>query len=141
MLNLITTTSKAKKIPETEVQIDRTGTRLWIKKGAKLEEYDVAEFPTSWDGRAFQLTKKRTGEQYNVFVANNPQDHNCDCTGHESHGHCKHIDALHDLWDRGWLPRPEEETPEQLAPEQLSGPSPFDPHADEVTTSDLVAAF
>jgi hypothetical protein len=32
--------------------------------------------------------------------------HQCDCPGHQAHGHCKHVDALKILIERGTLARP-----------------------------------
>jgi hypothetical protein len=121
----VSTTSTAKKPPTTETTTDLAGNLLTIAKGGKVEVYDLREFPTSWDGRAFELVKKSTGEKYSTFIALNPQDHVCDCHGHEAKSYCKHVDALTQLWAAGWLERRE-----QHAPEQIAGPDPFDPQAD-----------
>jgi hypothetical protein len=130
----VATTSTAKKIPDTQATLDLAGRLLTIVKAGKVEVYDVAEFPTSWDGRAFELVKTATGEKYSTFVANNPQDHHCDCTGHEAKGYCKHVDALRELWQAGWL-----EDPRAGICEQIAGPSPYDPHADERSWSEAGA--
>jgi hypothetical protein len=129
----VSTSSTAKKCPQTEAGIDLAGKFLTIRKGGKVECYAIDEFPTSFDGRAFELVKQSTGERYNVFVANNPQDHHCDCLGHEAKGYCKHVDALLELWQAGWLedPRAGDPRPEEEAPEQLAGPDPFDREAAE----------
>src|SRR5262245_44844946 len=96
----IATQTQAKRQPQTQVEYDAPvlAIRKAVGNGKGTEElYDVAEFPTGWEGRAFHLTKDRTGEEYDVFVARNGQDNLCSCIGFESRGVCKHHDALRSL--------------------------------------------
>ncbi len=44
--------------------------------------------------RRFKLTKEGGTEVYWCGIAERPEDDMCDCTGFESHGLCKHVDAL-----------------------------------------------
>src|SRR5262245_41180234 len=118
----IPTTTQAVKPTETLVEFDHP--LLLIRKGRSEELYDVREFPTGWDGRAFQLVKDSDKSVYDVFVARNGQDDKCDCTGALQHGRCKHCDALRALIQAGRLEDPRAgspqapfPTPQQLADE------------------------
>jgi hypothetical protein len=125
----VPTSTQAKRPPRTEVEYDVPV--LAIRKGHSEDLYDVAEFPTGWDGRAFQLVKDSDRSVYDVFVSRNGQDDRCDCTGHLQHGRCKHVDSLQALIEAGLLVHPCDEapaepwpTPEQLA-EAAGVPLPF----------------
>lgn len=97
----IETTTEAKRKPKTLIEFDCPV--LVIRKGRIEELYDVAEFPTGWQGRAFTLIKNNGVESCNVFVAQNGQDHLCDCRSFEAHGRCKHHDAIQHLLTTGQL--------------------------------------
>jgi hypothetical protein len=100
---------------------DITGNTLVVSRGKLVETYDIAELPTPWEGRAFDLTKKSTGERYQVFVAANGQDHLCDCMGFTAHATCKHTASLLAMWEAGRLP-----VPEALAPVEIHDPETND---------------
>jgi hypothetical protein len=103
----VTTRSRADKPPATQTTLDLSGRLLTIVKGGAVKVYELDEFSTSWDGRAFFVKNLSNGERYESFVAVNGQDHLCSCKGFESCGHCCHTDSLLELWRAGWLERPE----------------------------------
>jgi hypothetical protein len=75
-----------------------------ITAGKAVDEYQIAEFPTGWDGRGFVLAKTAGDERtYDVFIGRNGQDRRCNCRGFTGHGHCKHVDALAKLIGLGKL--------------------------------------
>jgi hypothetical protein len=124
----IHTTSQAKKPTETLVEFDAPV--LLIRKGRAADLYTVNEFPTGWEGRAFQLVKDADGSVYDVFVSRNGQDDHCDCTGNLQHGACKHVDSLRALIEAGRLSDVEAGRPVE----------PF-PSAEQVAHDAIVAPF
>lgn len=81
-----------------------------------LTRYNVIEFPTTWDGRAFRVEKADGSEVYDVFV---PRDHGferCDCMGFERYDHCKHTAALRAVLANGWLPHSGENGEQDVGP-------------------------
>jgi hypothetical protein len=86
------------------------------KGRGKIAEYSVAEFHAD-GGRGFHLTKReggsdRTTDAYDVFIpceetADAGFAHEtCDCRGFQTAGHCKHIDAIRAITDRGLISLP-----------------------------------
>jgi hypothetical protein len=72
----------------------------------QTREYTVEVFETRWPGVAVRMTRP-TGEQYNVFAAENGQDHQCDCMGYSQWGHlgpCIHLQFVLHAWTMEWLP-------------------------------------
>ena len=61
------------------------------RKADVLDTYTVEAFPSECGGHGVELTKA-DGTRYHVNL-NGPAS-TCDCKGHVSHGHCKHVDAL-----------------------------------------------
>jgi hypothetical protein len=123
----IPTTTAAKQPHETLVEFDDPV--LLIAKGRAQDLYTVNEFPTGWDGRAFQLTKDDgIGTVYDVFVSRNGQDDRCDCTGNLQHGRCKHVDSLRALIEAGRLEDPRAAAPVEPfpSPEQLAAEAGVD---------------
>jgi hypothetical protein len=61
--------------------------------------YDVTEILCEFPNcRGFALTKHTPDrEQYHVLLADNPQDHSCDCPGFLRWSHCKHVSGLRAL--------------------------------------------
>ena len=123
---VIATTTTAKRPPETQVEYDAP--ILAIRKGRAEELYTVSEFPTGWDGRAFELVKDRTGETFNVFACHHGQNSTCDCAGftytsnEPTGGRCKHLDAVLHLLHTGQLEDPRAGAPVEPwpSPEQLA---------------------
>lgn len=116
----VPTTTAAKQPHETLVEYDAPV--LMIRKGRACDLYTVNEFPTGWDGRAFQLVKDADGRVYDVFVSRNGQDDRCDCTGNLQHGRCKHLDSLRALIASDRLTDPRHAAPVEPfpSPEQLA---------------------
>lgn len=89
--------------------------RWSAKQGRWMEttSYGVAEIPVGngFDGRGFHLVKLAdhdgeqvlTDESYDLFVSRNGQDDICDCKGHTYSHHCKHVDAMRFIIERGIL--------------------------------------
>ena len=67
-----------------------------------VSRYALREEPVDHSrDRRFRLTKPGGAEVYYVCLALSGHDFNrCECKGYESHGRCKHIDALDSL-ERG----------------------------------------
>lgn len=79
-----------------------------IRCSRMVSVYDVTEFLTKWSGRAFQLVKAGGEEAYNVFVARDGRNHECDCAGF-AYGRgkpCRHIEAMKAVIKNGWMPHP-----------------------------------
>ncbi len=78
--------------------------------------YNVTEFGTPWDGRAFHLVKVGAvtdGEKdsYDVYCSLTGQDHQCSCTGF-AYGHgkpCKHVLSVQALIGNGWVEQTRED--------------------------------
>lgn len=70
---------------------------LQSKKGAF--DYEVKEFATNWDGRAFRMEKTDQGDHYNVFICNHGHDQDtCDCADATfRERRCKHMEAIRAL--------------------------------------------
>jgi hypothetical protein len=86
-----------------------TGT-LTVDTARSRVVYAVAEFPTTWHGRAFRLTKLGPGTDpesdcYHVFVSPDPRVCRRDCRGFTfGRGRpCKHIEAVRALLDNRWI--------------------------------------
>ena len=103
-VQLVSTLSVAQRQPETHAAFDPATGLIAIAKGPDFTVYDVREFPTPWEGRAWQLTKIRTGETHEVFVAADGSGHICDCLGFSHTGHCRHVDCLTALSPAGCVP-------------------------------------
>lgn len=102
---------------------------MTLAKGRSIDDYKISPIHTDWDGVAYRLDKSDNKSHYNLFCARNGQDNLCDCNGFEAHGHCKHMDAMLELLNRGLLedlgrPKSDWPTPEQLA-EAAGVPLPF----------------
>ncbi|MDE2101701.1 MAG: hypothetical protein KGL39_30930 [Patescibacteria group bacterium] len=81
-----------------------------VWQGAKFSTYWLVPL-TSDFGLAYQFQASRTkapGEMqldaYDVLIE--VDGHSCTCPGHLRHGHCKHVDTLKLLIERGTLGRP-----------------------------------
>jgi hypothetical protein len=77
---------------------------LRIQVGRTVKHYYVSPAPSDF-GTAYRLEHFAAdgGDVYSVLVA--PAGaHQCDCLGHQRHGHCKHVTALSALTQRGALP-------------------------------------
>jgi len=59
--------------------------------------------------RHFRLRKRPTGEEHYVCLVTDPDMHHaCCCKGYEAGGRCKHLDALVELEQRGFLVVPQQ---------------------------------
>jgi hypothetical protein len=95
----------------TWVPADATGTgTLTVDTVRSRVVYAVAEFPTTWSGRAFRLVKHDGGtdpesESYHVVVSPDPRQHRCDCKGWTfGRGRpCKHVLACVSLIENRWI--------------------------------------
>jgi len=65
-----------------------------------VDYYAVEAFPSYMGERGIELTK-RDGTVYHVNLSGS--DSTCDCKGFTSHGHCKHVESLLALQQRGKL--------------------------------------
>lgn len=103
-LATIPTTTSAKRQPTTRIEFDRGV--LLIAKGRAIDLYTVEEFATTWDGRAFYLTKDGDPDRRAVFIADGfgSEHSRCECAGFLHTGRCKHVDALTALERGGELP-------------------------------------
>jgi hypothetical protein len=84
------------------------------------DEYEVEEISTPMPGRAFLLHRDEAGiardarrdpsdepaTRYGVLLADNNQDHICECHGFTAHGRCKHVDGLKAVINAGQLDHP-----------------------------------
>src|SRR4051794_40180102 len=71
------------------------------RQGAQAEQVDayfLEPIPSQMGGRAF-LLHKHDCTSYAVNLSGT--DSTCDCKGFESHGHCKHVESLLALQQRG----------------------------------------
>ncbi|MCE9561106.1 MAG: hypothetical protein K8U57_03530 [Planctomycetes bacterium] len=81
---------------------------LVIEQRRAVATYTVAELPTRWEGRAFQLSKIDGGTDndetgYSVFICRAGQDHLCGCKGFSRWHSCKHVAALVAAMENRWL--------------------------------------
>ena len=70
------------------------------KSADLLDCYTVEAFPSHMGERGIELTKG-DGTVYHVNLDGRAST--CDCKGHVSHGHCKHVESLLALQQRGKL--------------------------------------
>ena len=70
------------------------------KSADLLDAYAVEAFPSHMGERGIELTKG-DGTAYHVNLSG--ADSTCDCKGFTSHGHCKHVESLLALQQRGKL--------------------------------------
>ena len=69
------------------------------KTREQLDSYTLEPIPSDF-GRGL-LLHKADGTSYAVCLSG--PDSTCDCKGHVSHGHCKHVESLLALQQRGKL--------------------------------------
>jgi hypothetical protein len=94
------------------IQADGTGT-IRITCDRVIETYQVQTF-AAYDGAATGVSLTKTdGTRYDVAIPHmGPVGYaalpagTCDCKGHTRWSHCKHLDALLVLANRGQLPVP-----------------------------------
>jgi len=67
-----------------------TSRQVLSKNREQLDNYTVESIPADYGRRL--LLFKEDGTSYAVRLSG--PDSECDCKGHASHGHCKHVDAL-----------------------------------------------
>ena len=84
-----------------QVQIDMVSTGPRIGTRTDSFRYSVLPIRSEVGGRAFQVTRQDTGETYAVLL--NGNESSCECRGWLRHQHCKHVDALQTLVNRGKL--------------------------------------
>jgi hypothetical protein len=89
-------------------------------RGSKA--YTVTEFSTTWDGRAFTLTKADGDESYNVFVGRDWSAYQCDCAGfcYGRDKPCRHVLAMVAVLANGWLPDPRANPDQDVGPTELT---------------------
>ena len=73
--------------------------RQALAKGDQTDAYTLEPIPSDF-GRGL-LLHKHDGTSYAVNLSGT--DSECDCKGFESHGHCKHVESLLALQQRGKL--------------------------------------
>jgi len=59
--------------------------------------------PSDW-GRAFEVTNWLNDQTYEVLIDQQEGRHQCTCAGFQSHGHCRHVEALYALLGFGGDP-------------------------------------
>ena len=107
-----TKSSRANAVHYTPTGPDR-GTAIIDQTGkGHIAEYAVVEFHAD-GGRGFRITKRGGGtDAYAVFLADECTADagmaydTCDCHGFERFGHCKHVDAIRAITDRGLIALP-----------------------------------
>ncbi len=62
--------------------------------------YAFCEIPCEIGGRGFAVHRLGLGNLYHVRVGA-PSDCSCECMGFLRHGHCRHIEGLQALIERG----------------------------------------
>lgn len=77
--------------------------RIW-EEGTGTDHYFVAPMPSDF-GSAFLVEKihretMKVEKTYHVCI-DPAEGHRCDCLGHESHGHCRHVESLSALASAG----------------------------------------
>src|SRR5262245_9874965 len=70
------------------------------KSSDQVDYYTVEAFPSHMGERGIELTKA-DGTVYHVNLSGT--DSTCDCKGFVAHGHCKHVESLLALQQRGKL--------------------------------------
>ena len=83
---------------------------LTIRIAGQVWDYDVSEFPTPWDGRAFHLTCDDQSE-LDVFICRQHRDDHCDCVDFACSNRCRHVGALRYLMEAGEIEDPREGMP------------------------------
>jgi hypothetical protein len=120
-------TERAGELPELHLFSD------WSEKKRDWrtrDVYQVEEISTPMEGRAFllhrspeaiardgirDLTEEPTN-RYGTFLAQNGQDHICECKGFASRGYCKHVSGLIAVITAGQLEHPMAGAPVQQFP-------------------------
>src|SRR5262245_64681507 len=97
---------RQRRKPERFCKLSRTGKDVVLvirvklsKTREQLDSYTLEPIPAD-HGRGL-LLHKADGTSYAVLLSG--PDSECDCKGFESHGHCKHVDSLLALLQRGTL--------------------------------------
>ncbi len=77
--------------------------------------YQIAEFQTPWDGRAFHFTclggqtdRESIPEGYDVFLSHSGREFHCGCKGF-AYGRgkpCKHIESVRAIFENDWMDLP-----------------------------------
>ena len=83
---------------------------LTIRVAGQITDYDVSEFPTPWDGRAFHL-RGGDGTSLDTFVCRQMRDDHCDCADFACGNRCRHVGALRYLMEAGEIEDPREGMP------------------------------
>lgn len=113
-----------------------SGWRPRLNSWRAEDTYRVEEVPTPL-GRGFVLHRSEEAiardpagpdaETFYAVLIGNPQDHTCTCRGHQTHGRCKHHDALVGLLAGGHIDHPEAGRPSAAQPEAQPTPADLDP--------------
>ena len=73
--------------------------------GKESNDYEVTPISSAF-GRAFRVTKvfpRDPMDWVTYHVCLDGARSSCECKGHAAHGHCKHVDGLAALVERGKL--------------------------------------
>lgn len=83
---------------------------LTIRVAGQVTDYEVSEFPTQWDGRAFHL-RGDDGSERDVFVCRQHHDDHCDCADFTCGNRCRHVGTLRYLMECGEIEDPRDGMP------------------------------
>lgn len=97
MLKFAPTSSESVAIHGGSFRWFRSLRILLLQKGNNRSVYSVKGFPADF-GRGFQFAKLANPKDpgpttYEVLIGDGFEPNRCDCKGHASAGHCKHVDA------------------------------------------------
>lgn len=117
MTQIVTASQTAVKVQSL---IEWSAPILTIRVAGQVLDYDVAEFSTPWDGRAFHLRCDDQSE-LDVFVCRQHHADHCDCVDFACGNRCRHVGALRYLIEVGEIEDPREGMPSiEYSPEELA---------------------
>lgn len=82
---------------------------LTLALGKEITDYFIMPlYDIDFGEAAWELSKLVKGQAMTVYhVLLDGKNSSCSCPGHESHRHCKHLDAIQFLTRTGQLPKPQ----------------------------------
>jgi hypothetical protein len=73
------------------------------QEGEGAEGYGLTEFPTPWDGRAFEVRKVGAAAPYTVFVGRDGRSCSCHGGTYRPNAPCRHLLAVEAVLANRWL--------------------------------------